>query len=513
MKIATKPFTFTRRSCGVLMHITSLPNRHGSGDLGKSAYEFINFLHAAGQSWWQMLPVNPPGDGFSPYSCKSTFAGSPWLISLDQLVKDGLLRKSDVEPLASFRDEKVLFQAVVPYRLDRLRIAYERFKYQKGSKAKLNRFIKKHAAWLDDFAMFSALQDAHAGKAWNLWARDLRLCEPAALADAKRVLADEVRFHQFQQYIFDRQWTALKAYANSKGVGLMGDIPIFIAYDSADVWAHRTLFLLDREGAPKVVSGCPPDFFNAAGQIWNHPHYDWANHRSANFQWWVQRFAETMRLFDGVRIDHFLGFHRVWQIPFGRADARVGKWVRTPGRELFTAIRKKLCDAPIIAEDLGAVTEGATKLRDDFGFPGMRVLQFGFGGGCEHLPHNLPRSSVLYTGTHDNDTIRGYFAKVEAAGKRSRKARQEFARMQRYANTNSDGTTMHWDLIRTAMASRAGTTIFPVQDILGLGSEARMNVPGTTVDNWEWRMKPGALKKEHAVTLRTMCEDFQRLGS
>jgi len=296
-------------------------------------------------------------------------------------------------------------------------------------------------------------------------------------------------------------------------VGLMGDIPIFIAYDSADVWAHRTLFLLDREGAPKVVSGCPPDFFNAAGQIWNHPHYDWAHHRSSNFHWWVQRFTETMRLFDGVRIDHFLGFHRVWQIPFGRADARVGKWVRTPGRELFTAIRKKLCDAPIIAEDLGAVTEGATKLRDDFGFPGMRVLQFGFGGGCEHLPHNLPRSSVLYTGTHDNDTIRGYFAKVEAAGKRSRKARQEFARMQRYANTNSDGTTMHWDLIRTAMASRAGTTIFPVQDILGLGSEARMNVPGTTVDNWEWRMKPGALKKEHAVTLRTMCEDFQRLGS
>ncbi len=511
MKAVKQPFTFNRRSCGVLMHITSLPGRHGSGDLGRAAYDFVDFLSAAGQRWWQMLPVNPPGDGFSPYSCNSTFAGSPWLISLDQLVKEGLLRKSELLPSTAFRDAKLIFQAVVPYRAERLRVAYERFKYKSGANAALNRFIRKHSGWLDDFALFSALQEAHGGKPWNLWARDLRLHEPSALADARRVLADEVRFHQFQQYIFDKQWSALKAYANKKGVGLIGDIPIFIAYDSADVWARRDLFVLDREGAPRVVSGCPPDFFNADGQRWGHPHYDWRRHQQEGFAWWVKRFAETLRLFDGVRIDHFLGFYRTWQIPADQLTARVGKWVKTPGRELFTAVRKRLGQPPIIAEDLGAVTVGASRLRDEFGFPSMKVLQFGFGGGCDHMPHNQSAASVFYTGTHDNDTIRGYFDKVETAGRRSRKARAEFALMQRYANTNGDGTNMHWDLIRTVMASRAHTAIFPVQDILGLGGEARMNVPGTVVDNWEWRMKPGALKKEHAAMLRTMCEDFERV--
>lgn len=511
MEKTSPKFSFDHRSSGVLMHITSLPGRHGSGDLGKSAYEFVDFLAAAGQRWWQTLPINTPGDGYSPYSCSSTVAGSPWLISLDQLVKDGLLRRSEVEPDVSFREVKVNFELVCPWRGQRLRLAYERSKYSPRIKRALTLFIKKHASWLNDYALYSALCDAHAGKSWTTWARDLRLRDPRALADARRILKDEVRYHQFLQFVFDRQWMALKTYANKRGIGLIGDIPIFIAHDSADVWAHRELFLLDREGAPKTVSGCPPDFFNKDGQLWNHPHYDWSRHKKTKFAWWVKRFAETFRQFDGVRIDHFLGFYRVWQINAITKDARKGKWELTPGRELFTAIRKHLGNPPIIAEDLGDVTPQAIALRDDFGFPGMRVLQFGFGGGCEHLPHAQPRASVLYTGTHDNDTIRGYFDKVAAAGKRNRRAREEFARMQRYANTNGDGATLHWDLIRSAMASPANTTIFPVQDILGLGGEARMNVPGTTENNWEWRMKPGALNKSHARTLRMMSEDFQRI--
>ncbi|MCS7033900.1 MAG: 4-alpha-glucanotransferase [Phycisphaerae bacterium] len=511
MKCSAGPFTFARRSSGVLMHITSLPGPHGSGDLGRAARDFVDFLAAAGQSWWQMLPVNPPGDGYSPYSCSSTIAGSPWLISLDSLVREGLLRRHEIEPDRGFRDDRVHFDVVVPWRKQRLRMAYDRFRHRPGAAAALNRFTRLHRDWLDDFALYSALKDAHAGKPWSQWARDLRLREPRALADARRLLADDVRFHQFLQWLFDRQWQALRKYAHARGVGLIGDIPIFIAHDSADVWAHRELFLLDAEGAPRVVSGCPPDYFNPAGQRWGHPHYNWAAHRREGFAWWVRRFAHTFRLFDAVRIDHFLGFYRVWQVPAEREDARVGRWVRTPGRELFNAVRRRLGDAPIIAEDLGAVTDGAIRLREEFGFPGMRVLQFAFGGGREHLPHNQPVRSVLYTGTHDNDTIRGYFDALARAARRNRHARRELERMQRYANTNGDGRTLHWDLIRTAMASPANTTIFPMQDILGLGTESRMNVPGTTEGNWHWRMKPGSLRKEHAQRLRTMCEDFERI--
>jgi len=491
------------------MHLTSLPGSHGSGDLGQSAYDFVDFLHAAGQTWWQMLPVNPPSRK-SPYSCSSTFAGSPLLISLDRLVQARLLRSDEAAPDRKFPVDRVDYDAVIPYRLSRLRIAYERFKHRRGWRGALGRFSRKHSAWINEFALFSALKAAFGGKPWNQWSPALKLRDDRALADARRMLADEIQFHVFCQYVFDQQWMQLKAYANQRGIGLIGDIPIFVAYDSADVWAHRELFLLDREGEPKVVSGCPPDAFNKLGQKWGHPHYNWPQHKATRFAWWVSRFAETLRLFDGVRIDHFLGFYRVWQVPADRPDARVGKWALTPGRELFSAIRDRLGSPPIIAEDLGDVTEGAIRLRDEFRFPGMRVLQFGFGGGNEHLPHNQPQRSVLYTGTHDNDTVVGYFNEVARAARRSRRARAELQRMQRYANTNGDGSTLHWDLIRVAMASRANTVIFPTQDILGLGGEARMNVPGTVDHNWEWRLKPGALKADHAKRLHVMCEDFQR---
>lgn len=496
------------------MHLTSLPGPHGSGDLGPQAFAFVDFLHNAGQGWWQMLPVNPPGEGWSPYSCSSTFAGSPWVISLDRLVEDDLLLRRELSAPAvetgRFSPDRVAFDAVAAYRGRMLRQAYARFKSTRGWKAKLSAFARRHAAWLDDYAEFSALRDAFGGKPWNRWSRDLKLRDPSALNDARRMLADEIGFHRFTQYVFDRQWTDLHRYANDKGVGLIGDIPIFVAYDSADVWAHRELFLLDREGEPRVVSGCPPDAFNPLGQVWNHPHYNWAAHRRTGFSWWVARFAETLRLFDGVRIDHFLGFYRAWQIPAGRTDAIKGKWDYTPGRELFTTLRKRLGERAIIAEDLGLVTPEAAQLRDEFGFPGMRVLQFAFGGGSEHLPHNQPRCSVLYTGTHDCDTVVGYFDKVARSARRNAHARAELARMRRYANTNGDGRTLHWDLIRVAMASHADTVIIPTQDLLGLGGEARMNVPGTTVDNWIWRMRPGALTPAHAAALRQMTEDFQR---
>mgnify|MGYP001164669156 FL=1 len=503
-------FAFDRRSSGVLMHLTSLPGRHGSGDMGSEAFAFVDFLKKAGQTWWQMLPVNPPGEGWSPYSAWSTFAGSPWLISLDRLAEEGLLHRRDLAPDRTFRNDRVEFEAVAGYRRQRLRLAYERFKATRGAGGRLDRFIQKHESWIHDFALFSALRDAFAGKPWNRWSRDLKLREPQAVSDARRMLADEVRFHAFVQMQFDRQWADLRQYAHHVGVGLIGDIPIFVAYDSADVWAHRELFLLDREGEPKVVSGCPPDAFNARGQVWNHPHYDWSKHKATRFAWWVSRFAETFRLFDGVRIDHFLGFHRVWQVPAGREDAVIGKWARPPGRELFTRLRRALGPPPLIAEDLGLVTAAATKLRDDFGFPGMRVLQFAFGGGSEHLPHSQPRRSVLYTGTHDCDTVVGYFAKLAERARRRRGARVELRRMQRYVHTNGDGSDLHWDLIRAAMASHADTVIIPTQDLLGLGGGARMNVPGTTQDNWVWRMLPGQLKPEHAARLRQMTEDFER---
>jgi 4-alpha-glucanotransferase len=373
-------------------------------------------------------------------------------------------------------------------------------------------YCRAHRNWLDHWSLYAALRDKFDGTPWHTWPTELRLRKPAALREARRSLADEIRFQQFLQYTFDRQWTALRGYAREHGVGLVGDIPIFVSHDSADVWAHPQLFLLDEHGFPKAISGYPPDAFNKLGQTWGHSQYDWAAHKREKFAWWVLRFKETLRLFDGARIDHFLGFHRTWHIPFGATDARRGKWVASPGFELFRALLRKLPDAQIIAEDLGKLTPQAAKLRDAFNFPGMRVMQFGFGpGGDYHLPHRYPTRSVIYPGTHDNNTINGWMDELRStmsiAQHKSRAA--EYEKMLKYLH--SDGRAVHLDMIRAAMGSVADTVIFQAQDVLGLDVKSRMNVPGTVDNNWRWRLRDGQLTSTHAAKLREMCELYDRV--
>ncbi len=503
------PVLTGRRTSGILLHPTSLPGRHGSGDLGPAAHRFIDFLAAAGQSWWQMLPIGPPGaaPGFSPYSSYSAFAGSPYLISLDLLVEDGLLKSTETSPTRTVRGG-VDLELVFAFRDARLRRAFERSKDDEA----FDEFRARHASWLDDFALFSALKRHFNGRSWLQWDKDLRLRHRVAIFDARRTLADEIRYHQFVQYLFDRQWNDLRARARDKMIGLIGDIPIFVALDSADVWANPKLFLLDRTGKPTVVSGCPPDEFCPSGQLWGHPHYDWNEHRRTKFEWWVRRFKSMLHRFDAVRIDHFLGFNRAWAVPARARTARTGHWLPGPREELFNAVTKAIGKVPVIAEDLGAVTKEALALRDKFRFPGMRVMQFGFGvGGESNLPHHYPRRCVAYTGTHDNDTAVGWFnnlARLNGRAPASVSAEREKA--MKYLNVR-DAKQIHWDMIRAAMLSPADTVIFPVQDILGLGGEARMNVPGVAENNWRWRFGERDLTPAIARRLRELADISDRI--
>jgi 4-alpha-glucanotransferase len=501
MKMPISPFTFDRRTSGLLIHPTSLPGPHGNGDLGRGSEEFVDFLAAAGQKWWQMLPVGPPGEGNSPYSAASAFAGHPALISLGQLVEQGLLESRELGK-PRFSDRRIEHDRVLKYRDELLRKAFERFTKTKIARSTAFRhFETENAFWLDDFCLFAALKHANGGRKWSEWEAGIRTRKAAALARAKDDLADEIEFQKFVQFKFSQQWQALRAKCAKNGIGLIGDIPIFVAYDSAEVWANPHLFLLDREGCPKVVSGCPPDFFNADGQRWNHPHYDWKVHAKEKYQWWIERFRQTLRMFDAVRIDHFLGFHRVWSIPASSPSAKGGRYTPGPGATFFQILQKNLGEIPIIAEDLGTVTPEALALRDQFNFPGMRVLQFGFGdGGGYHLPHNYPRRCVTYTGTHDNDTSAGWLRSISA-----RERQRVAAYVGASGAKSSDGEAV-WSLIRTASNSVADTAIFPVQDLLGLGNESRMNLPGTVKNNWSWRLESGKLTPAIARRLRELTE-------
>lgn len=487
-------FHFHRRSSGLLMHITSLPGKHGSGDLGDEAFEFVDFLVDAKQTWWQTLPVNPPGPrpGYSPYSAPSSFAGSPLLVSIDRLVEAGLVSRSEAKPPRKFPAERVVFDEVAAHRERCLRVAWENAKSRPPKP--FAAFCKKHASWLDTWATFASLRELNRGRVWTRWKKN----DPALIEDS------EIGYHKFVQYLFYTQWQVLRRYANARGVGLIGDVPIFAGHDSADAWSRRHLFLLDKRGDPTVVTGCPPDDFNKNGQVWNHAHYNWPEHVKEKFAWWVSRFAATFELFDGVRIDHFLGFYRMWAIPAGNKHGRSGKWLYTPGRELFTQLRKRLGEVAIIAEDLGAVTEQALKLRDDFGFPGMVVLQFAFGGtNNPHLPlHYKGPNFVCYTGTHDTDTANGFISHMAKTDK------QQLSKARVITGTKFDRASE--DLIRLGMTSTANTLILPTQDVLGLGSEARMNRPGTVGTNWSWRMQPGALTAKHAKMLASLTEATER---
>jgi 4-alpha-glucanotransferase len=502
------------RASGVLLHPTSLPGRYGVGDLGEEARAFADFLAGAGQALWQVLPLGPTGYGDSPYQCFSAFAGNTLLVSPESLLEDGLLDRADVDAAPRFPPERVDFGEAIKFKDRLLSLAFDNFERAPPAalRAEFDAFRHREAAWLADYALFRALKDARGGAVWNEWEMPLARREEGALAGARESLRDRVEAHEFSQFLFFRQWAALRDHCRARGIEIVGDIPIFVAYDSADVWASRHLFKLDEACAPRVVAGVPPDYFSATGQLWGNPIYEWDAKRAEVIEWWIGRVRATLRLAGIARLDHFRGFAASWEVPAGDRTAVRGRWVEAPGRELFSAIRRALDDPPLIAEDLGVITPDVDELRDEFGFPGMRILQFAFGGDAANrdLPHNYHPNVVVYTGTHDNDTTVGWFR--SAAGRDSTRDAAQIARERKFCleYLASDGAEIHWDFIRAALESVADTAIIPLQDVLGLDSRARMNLPATTEGNWAWRYERGALTAEVRERLRKLTELYGR---
>jgi 4-alpha-glucanotransferase len=492
------------RTSGVLLHPTSLPGPHGSGDFGAEARNYVDWLVAAGQQLWQILPLGGIGPGNSPYMSTSAFAGNVLLIDLAELAQHGWLDAADLLPGPGLDAEHVNFAAVVPFRMERLARAARRFA-DAGSaaqRAEFARFEQANADWLTDYTLFMALCEAHDWADWCDWAPALARREPAALAAARQTHAERIAFWAFCQWSFFRQWAALKAYANGRGVQIVGDAPIFIAHQSAEVWTNQALFELDATGRPTVVAGVPPDFFSATGQRWGNPLYRWSEHAKDGYAWWVERVRRTFELVDIVRIDHFRGFAGYWEIPASEPTAIKGRWVPGPGEALFKAIAKALGPLPIIAEDLGVITPDVESLRKKFAFPGMRILQFAFGGdpADRFLPHNHEPDTVVYAGTHDNDTVAGWWA---GAGDKER----HFVR----GYLATDGHDMPWSMIRAACASVADTAVHPMQDVLALPSECRMNLPGQGQGWWTWRFQWAQVHPWHAQRLHELCRLYGRL--
>ena len=494
---------YLRREGGILLHPTSLPGPHGIGDLGVEARRFVDFLESSGLGLWQMLPLGPVGYGNSPYAARSAMAGNPLLISLEVLAKEGYLSADDLAPGHELPAGYVDYDAVAAFKLPLLRQAYQRFlgTATEPERSEFANFCQRNAPWLEDYALYMALRDAHRGADWLHWDPDVATRRPEALESCRRQLADEVRFQQFTQFQFHRQWAVLKRYANERGIRIVGDVPIFVALDSADVWSRPELFHLDEKGRPTVVAGVPPDYFSKTGQRWGNPLYRWDLMARDGYRWWVERFRATLTQVDMVRIDHFRGFQAYWEVPAHHKTAERGRWVEGPGEALFRALEAALGPLSVIAEDLGLITPDVEALRLKLGFPGMKVLQFAFGENARnpYLPHNYERRYVVYTGTHDNDTTVGWFA--------SRSPRERQA-VLRYLGTG--GKEIHWDMIRLAFASVADAAIVPLQDVLGLGSWARMNTPGLPKGNWTWRLAPGQLTEEHSRRLRDLAVTYGR---
>ncbi len=471
---------FPRRA-GILLHPTSLPGRFGIGDLGPAAFRWVDALVHGKQTLWQVLPLGPTGYGDSPYQCFSAMAGNPYLVSPEQLLEDGLLEDADLAAAPSFPDGAVDFGPVIEFKLAILDTAWNRFKSGRSKlENEFDQFCKSHASWLEDYALFMALKAEHGGRAWVSWAQPLAQRESKALAAARERLADQVNAQRFRQFLFLRQWSAVRAYANERGVQIIGDVPIFVAHDCADVWAHRELFKLDAAGHPAVMAGVPPDYFSPLGQLWGNPIYRWDVHEKTGYAWWIERMHATFEVVDIVRLDHFRGFEAHYEVSATAATAEHGKWVKGPGASLFSAILKGVGELPILAEDLGLITPGVTALRDAFDLPGMKIMQFGFGGGAGHefLPHNFPKHCIAYTGSHDNEPARAWFAAAK-------EHEQHHAR--RYLGCDDAGFT--WALIRAAMASVSHTAIVQLQDVLELDETARMNLPGRPAGNWAWRFR------------------------
>jgi len=471
--------TLHQRSAGVLLHITSLPGPHGIGDFGPEAFHFVDWLVAAGQHVWQLLPMTPIGPGDSPYQSVSAFAGSPLMVALEPLVARGWL-PAPALPGGGFDAARVDYERVVPWRLAQLRLAATGFFAQADAddRAAFADWCTGQADWLADYVLFMALEAAHAGQPWWQWPAAERARDPQALADARATHADEIAFWQFVQWSFDTQWAAVKAYANARDVAIMGDLPIFIAHHSADCWARPDLYDLDAHYQPAVVAGVPPDAFTAEGQRWGNPLYRWDRMAADGYAWWTQRVRRALAQADVFRIDHFRGFSAYWEVPASCPTAMEGRWVAGPGRALFDALAAELGELPIVAEDLGIITPDVTALREACGFPGMSVLQFAFGDDAKnlYLPHHIAPASVVYTGTHDNDTTRGWWHSA---------APHERAYAAAYLAADADD--IHWAMIRAASNSVALTAVFPFQDVLGLDGAHRMNMPGSPTGNWAWR--------------------------
>ncbi|HET7752773.1 MAG TPA: 4-alpha-glucanotransferase [Anaeromyxobacteraceae bacterium] len=496
------------RKSGILLHPTSLPGR-GVGDLGAPARAFVEFLVGAGQRLWQVLPLGPTGYGDSPYQVLSAFAGNPLLVSLEALRERGWLDDAELASAPRFDASTVEYDSVAPWKWGALRSAARRFEARASSSERraFDAFVDAERAWLDDFGLFMALKDAHGGVAWTSWDPPLARREAAALDSARRRLDAEIAAHRFAQYAFFEQWRALREHARERGVELMGDLPIYVAHDSAEVWAHRELFRLDGSGRPVAVAGVPPDYFSATGQLWGNPLYDWSEHERTGYAFWIARMRSTLLQVDRVRLDHFRGFEAFWEVPAGAATAAGGRWVPGPGEKLFDALTAALGPLPIVAENLGVITPEVEALRARYGYPGMAILQFAFGDDPQadsFKPHNYERSLVAYTGTHDNDTVIGWWSS-EGAADSTRTAAQvdaEKSLARRYLAT--DGREMNWVLVRALLASVADTAILPLQDLLGLGSEARMNRPATASGNWRWRVRAEALDAAAAARLREL---------
>jgi 4-alpha-glucanotransferase len=492
----------SRRGSGVLLHPTSLPGPYGIGDLGPAAFQWVDHLAHARQKWWQVLPLGPTGYGDSPYQCFSAMAGNPYLISPTSLLEAGLVSRGDI-PHTTFPDDHVDFGPVIKFKVKLLERAWENFQAGQGQALRpaFEAFVAAEGGWLDDFGLFMALKDEHNGASWLTWERPLRLREPEALAAARARLADGRQQHQFRQFLFFHAWGKVKDYANSNGVRLIGDIPIFVSSDSSDVWANPEIFQLDEECQPVAVAGVPPDYFSATGQLWGNPLYAWSALRASGYRWWIDRFKATLKQVDLVRLDHFRGFEAYWRIPAGMPTAEVGQWETGPGAGFLTAVEAGLGKLPIIAEDLGIITPEVEALRDGFGLPGMKILQFAFGGAPEDrfLPHTYEHNCVVYTGTHDNDTTRGWY---EAASEPER----DFAR--RYLGR--DGGDIAWDFIRLAWMSVGDLAVAPLQDVLNLGTEARMNLPGRPHGNWGWRFRSGDVTPFLEARLGDLTELYAR---
>ncbi len=490
------------RASGILLPVSSIPSAYGIGSFSKEAYEFVDFLEKAGQSYWQILPLGPTGYGDSPYQSFSTFAGNPYYIDFEELIEEGLLTKEQCEECDWGGSEAYVdYEKIYKSRFRVLKEAFDNSRL--GDNEDFQAFVAENAFWLSDYSLYMAVKDSYKGKSWSEWDGDIRLRKPEAIEKYAEKLKEEILFYEFQQYLFDTQWRKLKKYANDKGVKIIGDIPIYVALDSADTWANPELFQLDENRRPTGVAGCPPDAFSATGQLWGNPLYKWDYHKETEYAWWIQRISYCYKLYDVVRIDHFRGFDEYYNIPFGDTTAEFGRWEKGPGYDLFKVMKKKIGNKPVIAEDLGFLTPTVNQLLKKSGYPGMKVLQFAFDSREEsdYLPHNYTANSVVYTGTHDNDTTVGWDQTI------SRRDRS-FAR--KYLNIKNS-RELEWNFIRAALGSVSDTAVIPMQDYLGLGSEARINVPSTLGTNWKWRMTKGQIPEGLAEKIYDLCKLYGRV--